>query len=338
VKDERRQGDDRRSGTDRRVPTAIWFRLDASFLADGKVIALGEDHGPAGPLVWVALLGTAKAQELATDVDGGVRMDWRALRRVAFLESVDEARAIVATCAREGLIEVDEEDERAFAARVVGWSARQVSRGRPLTSTERSQKHRARQRAAKPTPSDATNGTPAVPARPSAVPNATPGDDATRGDDYKDKDRDNYDSPPSEGVVADAPTIEPSWAEQAVADAMGVFQSIPSSSLAFRGCPADVFAVEQAVVKHPGRDYVAAAREAVVRAAEPSDRPPNLARFLDWALERQGEQPRRNGRRGPAPRGLFTPTEPDAGAAATSDAVYERSARAVQGVEPWEDR
>ena len=306
--DDLRHGSDRRSGDERRA-TPVWFRLDAAFLTDDKIVVLGEDHGPAGPLVWVALLAAAKAQELLAEREGLVRMGWRQLRRGAYLANVDQARAIVNGCAELGLLKLDEQGDEGFVASIVGWTARQMSRGRAMTGAERTARWRQR-KACDETSRGVTENVTDVTACDDVT---TTGTETTTGTTALSQ----------EGEVASANGCTP--AEQAVAAVMAIFETIPPSSLAFRGCPVDVFAVEQQIVRHPGGDYKSAAREAIVRAAQPSARPPNLARLLGWELERQGE---RNGRAQGSP-----PVDTVDG-----DAIYARSATAAAGARPWEDQ
>lgn len=111
-------------------------------MADDKVIDLGDEHGTAGPLTYVALLGAAKLQ----DEDGRVRMGWRQITRGAFLSSVDQARVIIAAAADVGLIEIIEDGPRAFVVQMVGWS--DFQRPADPTAAARMRNYRERQKAA----------------------------------------------------------------------------------------------------------------------------------------------------------------------------------------------
>lgn len=59
-----------------------WFAMSTRFLQDPKVEQLGEKHGPAGPLLWVALLTLAGQQE-----EGGrVEVSFRTLAHQTFID------------------------------------------------------------------------------------------------------------------------------------------------------------------------------------------------------------------------------------------------------------
>ena len=299
------QQEDRRHVTeDDRQPTSIWFRLDVGWLADQKVEQLGQRHGSAGPLVFCALLGAAKAQEAVRE-PGEVEVSWRQLAFAAFLDSPDAAREVVDSAIEVGLAEiVDRHGENPSDAgnrhaasrnvtgvtlRLVGWAEKQVIRKAPMSEAERAARYRARKRHGEShdeKPPDAGEVTDGVTGRHGASRDITAvtrtSTDTGTAHTHTAGERAENDHPSP--FFAESSTVQ-----RTVTAVVEVFQSIPRSSLAFRGCPVDVFAVEQQVVRFPDGDHLAAARAAIVRASEPSHRPPNLARLLGWELENQAK-------------------------------------------------
>lgn len=83
-----------------------WFSMSTQFLTDPKVEDLGEVHGPAGPLVIVALLGRAK---IANDA-GRVSCSFRTLAHEAFTDR-QEVAGILIEAAANGLLEILEMDD-----------------------------------------------------------------------------------------------------------------------------------------------------------------------------------------------------------------------------------
>lgn len=77
-----------------------WYALSTHFLTDEKVEVLGEQHGPAGPLVIVALLCRAKTQAKGGKVDG----TFRDLAHLAYCDR-KEIRDILASAIKCGLVE-----------------------------------------------------------------------------------------------------------------------------------------------------------------------------------------------------------------------------------------
>jgi len=102
-----------------------WWAKDAAWLDREGVVELGEEFGPAGPLVLDALCGMAKLENDA----GHVLTGWRALARKAFV-TPDDARAVVRHAFQIGALDdLDEHaDGRRFRCRVSGWQSDQ-SRG-----------------------------------------------------------------------------------------------------------------------------------------------------------------------------------------------------------------
>jgi hypothetical protein len=82
-----------------------WFSMSTQFLGDPKVEQLGERHGPAGPLVIVALLGRAKV----AGSNGSVTCSFRTLAHEAFTDR-QKIPAILEAAAETGLIEVESLD------------------------------------------------------------------------------------------------------------------------------------------------------------------------------------------------------------------------------------
>lgn len=96
---------------------ARWYAMSTDFLADPKVETLGENHGPAGPLVIVALLARAKRQ----DDGGAVKASVRTLAHEAFTDRDTVAR-IAADAADAGLLNLDAESDREIIATFPKWN------------------------------------------------------------------------------------------------------------------------------------------------------------------------------------------------------------------------
>ncbi len=94
-----------------------WLRLQASLMHDEPIVELGAEHGPGGPLVFVALLCSCKRDS----DDGTVKLGWQQLARKTFLENGAQARAIITTCAELALLADVAETTRGFTARIVDW-------------------------------------------------------------------------------------------------------------------------------------------------------------------------------------------------------------------------
>jgi len=170
-----------------------WFRLDAGFMYDGKVVDLGADHGPAGPLVYVAILGAAKTHDDA----GHFKMGWGQIAHHCFLPGGrDEARAIIASAERLGLIADVVGDESGFSATACGWN--DFQRPMPRTEAERAADYRARKASEA---SEARDGVTS-----SATP-VTGNRDATDTVQRQVQRQVPSSSPPSSVVARDAPAI-----------------------------------------------------------------------------------------------------------------------------------
>lgn len=103
-----------------------WWAKDAAWHRRELQVELGEEHGPAGPMVLDVLSSWAQEQRAGGQVRGGFRI----LAREAFIQP-DLAKAVVEDAARIGALddlEVDE-DGRRFTCRVSGFRADQ-QRGR----------------------------------------------------------------------------------------------------------------------------------------------------------------------------------------------------------------
>lgn len=100
--------------------TRKWFAQEAQLTADPAIEQLGLVHGPAGPLVWVVLLGLTA---LAAD-GGAVTVRWEALRRRAFVKSTAKVKAIIAdlAAAAEPLIEIDAQGRDEVSLTVLNWA------------------------------------------------------------------------------------------------------------------------------------------------------------------------------------------------------------------------
>jgi len=94
-----------------------WFSMSTQFLTDPKVEELGETHGPAGPLVIVALLGRAK---IANDA-GRVSCSFRTLAHEAFTDRQGVA-GILNEAAENGLLEILDMDDAEVKLRFPAFS------------------------------------------------------------------------------------------------------------------------------------------------------------------------------------------------------------------------
>lgn len=117
--------------------------LDREYLTQDTIRDLGEQFGPGGPLLFLALILNAGKAISGQDAKplGVVELRWRMLAREGF---VDEATAqrIVGACVELGVLDsyADLEGER-FSIRLTKaerWESR------PLTPAERTAAHRAR--------------------------------------------------------------------------------------------------------------------------------------------------------------------------------------------------
>ena len=117
--------------------------LDRDYLAQDTIRELGGEHGPAGPLVFLALIlnaGKAISSQAPEEV-GRLEMRWKTLAGEAWV-SVDEAREIVRAAVDLDLVaEYVELDGGRFSARLTK-AARWESR--PLTGAERTAAWRER--------------------------------------------------------------------------------------------------------------------------------------------------------------------------------------------------
>lgn len=100
-----------------------WYAMSTRFLCDPKIEALGERHGPAGPLVIVALLAQAKLQNKA----GGATSTYRTLAHESFADRADVAR-IVSDAAETGLLDIEQGDEVEVSVRFPAWTRWQDAR------------------------------------------------------------------------------------------------------------------------------------------------------------------------------------------------------------------
>jgi hypothetical protein len=107
-----------------------WYALSTHFLTDEKVEVLGEQHGPAGPLVIVALLAQAKERNAKGTVEGSFSL----LSKSVFSET-DQAFDILSTAIKVGLVE-GELTNKDFKVRFLGWNKWQSKAKRPAWKQE----------------------------------------------------------------------------------------------------------------------------------------------------------------------------------------------------------
>lgn len=108
-----------------KVRPAPWVTLDVFYLGRASIRVLGEDFGPAGPLVFLHIIEEAKQAALSgtpVEQQGTVSLSYRAVAKTAFIPNEDLVRRIVAACVDEELIELlPESTEKRFVARLVKW-------------------------------------------------------------------------------------------------------------------------------------------------------------------------------------------------------------------------
>jgi hypothetical protein len=127
---------------------ARWFSLSTQFATDPKLEALGEEHGPAGPLAAVVLMARAKVA-----ADGGrVKFSRRTLANEVFIgrEDVD---AILKTAEDVDLIEIEESGVREITVRFPAFAKWQDA-GRKSRDREMSGGVRRRPEASDSVPTD----------------------------------------------------------------------------------------------------------------------------------------------------------------------------------------
>lgn len=116
---------------------ARWFSLSTQFATDPKLEALGEEHGPGGPLAAVVLMARAK---VAAN-DGRVKFSRRTLANEAFVE-VSEVEAILKTAEDVDLVEIEEIGVREIIVRFPAFAkwqdAGRKSRDREMSGAVRS--------------------------------------------------------------------------------------------------------------------------------------------------------------------------------------------------------
>lgn len=117
--------------------------VDIYYRNDSKIQALAAKFGASGPLAFVEMVCAAKDAEDA----GYFSLTWAGLGAAVF---VDDPKPIVELARAVGLIEVEEETEMAFVAR---FPEETWAKWNPKSSTERSRKHREKQKGESPEPS-----------------------------------------------------------------------------------------------------------------------------------------------------------------------------------------
>jgi hypothetical protein len=114
--------------------------LDRDYLAQDTIGELGERFGPAGPLVFLAIILEA-GKALSGTAPGEVAMRFGALGRLAFVKP-DAARAVVVAAEEVGLLDGLESNQDRFKARLAKWEEWEA---KDPTSAQRSAEYRARQ-------------------------------------------------------------------------------------------------------------------------------------------------------------------------------------------------
>ena len=98
----------------------FWFPKDAAWWRRGRVVELGQAHGPVGPAVIDWLLCEAKMQNPAKGGNGQVKAGYAAIAHGVFSDT-DTIKSVVTTAVEVGLLDDFEDADRTFTARVSGW-------------------------------------------------------------------------------------------------------------------------------------------------------------------------------------------------------------------------
>lgn len=271
----------RREGVDNdyteRKRSAPWFRLDADFLRDDKIEALMADHGPAGPLVFLALMGAAKRRD-----DGGlVTMGWQQLSRGCYVDDVDAVQQIVGACEEFDLLIVKAQTTYNFTAQIVKWDLYQ--RPADPTAAARQRKRRAKDKA-EPLPGDRdAHADLAVTSR------VTDRDGTVTGGlsrDDRDIDKDSSGKEEQPLVAPAAAALHPAFA-----DVMAIAQEAcsPTSKM----LPPTDTAILSVLNAYPDADHLQAARLAAADVCAGLAKQPHFHRILGWKLSDQVKAPRR---------------------------------------------
>lgn len=107
-----------------------WYSMSVGFLQDPKVEQLGEKHGPAGPLVVVALFSAAAIEEGG----GKLKRTFRTIANDAFVTR-DEAEAIVGSAVEIGLCHEVSRDVTGVELQFPAWKRWQAT-GRKARSRQ----------------------------------------------------------------------------------------------------------------------------------------------------------------------------------------------------------
>jgi hypothetical protein len=113
--------------------------IDREYLHQDTVRELGERFGPAGPLIFMAIILEA-GKALSGTAPGEVELRFRALARLTFVD-VDIAREVVTAAAEVGLLADMKSDGERFRARLTKWGLWET---KDRTGAQRSADYRAR--------------------------------------------------------------------------------------------------------------------------------------------------------------------------------------------------
>lgn len=148
--------------------TTYWAK-DAAWWRRGRIVELGQEHGPAGPAVVDWLIGEARTQGPIRGHDGSVKSAYAAVAHGCFLRGgADEARTVIATAVEVGLLDDFTEEGRSFTCRISGWKTEidrpTVAEIRAQQRAREAEKDRQRQEATGgDSPSDPDALSPVVP-------------------------------------------------------------------------------------------------------------------------------------------------------------------------------
>lgn len=104
-----------------------WWAKDGGWYDRERVVELGEEFGPAGPLVldWLSCQAKLQNDGPFDAPTGVVKSGFRAVARGCFIADVDIVRAIVELAVEIGALDDLQVDGRTFTCRISGWKSEQ---------------------------------------------------------------------------------------------------------------------------------------------------------------------------------------------------------------------
>lgn len=112
-----------------------WYSMDAEFTVNEQVEALGEEFGPGGPLVIVALMGKAALQH---QTGGRIKGTFKHLADHAYIER-SETRKVIQRAGELGILTVEEVTDRGFEVVLNAWQRWQDAHRKRASRAETSE-------------------------------------------------------------------------------------------------------------------------------------------------------------------------------------------------------